>query len=372
MTLFLNILFTVVSVMYLAGRMYEIISITDLTTGFLTAPGVVTTPAMAAIIVVIAVCCGVIIFSADKKEIRKVKMPVGVLGIAAGVFFIAGGIVNSLNCFKYGGFIGYHIAEALGGISLIFLGIKNIKCKKRERIPAIGMLMLPVGVCLNSVVYEIKSIHNTDYLMRSVAGLLTLVFFMLLLKIVYAPGKTTRMMLYISALLNFLFTGVGSLAAVLGGVLTGTTVFGQLLYNVGFIFIGVYSLFTAFYITPAAIAFEEKAEEEDEEITEEYIPQPVRREKPVQKKPVEQNNEDVYNFSRTGNIDKATIDALFARKDEKEKQPEPVFSAPARREPDKKEVTSATIAVPEEKAVFRSSGSKKSPAGKKIVYKAPK
>ena len=125
MSVFLNVLFIAVSVFYLTGRLYEINFVMDPRTGFLSGEAIVTSAVMMLIICLMAVCCGIIIFAAEKQPKRIKQMPVGVLGIMAGVFFVIGGIVSSTNCFKYGGFILYHMMEAVGGIGFILLGIMN-------------------------------------------------------------------------------------------------------------------------------------------------------------------------------------------------------------------------------------------------------
>ena len=156
MSVFLNVLFIAVSVFYLTGRLYEINFVMDSRTGFLSGEAIVTSAVMMLIICLMAVCCGIIIFAAEKQPKRIKQMPVGVLGIMAGVFFVIGGIVSSANCFKYGGFILYHMMEAVGGIGFILLGIMNIKGDKKERIPVILTLLVPGGM------YELRTARNQD------------------------------------------------------------------------------------------------------------------------------------------------------------------------------------------------------------------
>ncbi len=321
MTLFLNILFVVVSVLYMTGRLYEISTITDTATNFLTANPVVTSPLMLLLICVIAVCCGIIIFAQDKHNKKIRQMPVGIFGIMAGLFFVIGGIVNSANCFKYGGFILYHGMEILGGAGLAMLGAINIKGDKKEMAPVVLTLLIPIGTCMNSVLHEIKPISDTDFLMRSIAGIATLLFFMLLYKMAYKPDKTTKQLLYIAALINFVFTGIASLAAVLGSIMTATVNLPQLLYNVGYIFVGLYSVFIAFFITPDKV---ETSGKNAKEAKLQPKPAPIPVVKQPEAKPTETDN--YYNFGATGNIDKAAIEELFARKDSGESLPkQPVF-----------------------------------------------
>ncbi len=390
MSLFLNVLFVLVSVMYMTGRLYEISTLMDISTGFITVSPVVTSVAMMAIICIIAVCCGVIIFSAEKTTKKIRQMPVGILGIMAGVFFVAGGVVNSLNCFKYGGFILYHGMEILGGVGLVLLGITNIKGKSREKIPVVLTLMIPAGVCMNSILHEIRPLADTDFLMRSMAGLLSLVFFTLLFKMAYAPNKITKLLLYIFSLINFVFTGIGSLAAVLGSIITATVNFPQLLYNVGFIFIGFYSVFIAFFISPSKIRYsDEDSVRQPEKVKK--VSKPAEIKEPIKEYIPAQPEEAVvdYDFTVTNSgIDQNVIAELFAKKERHEKETEapeieairskenpiektaPVY-VPEKTVP-KQETDELTTIIPmnRTKSVYKGDGRKSTT--KKIVYKAPK
>ncbi len=381
MSVILNIMFTVVAVFFFGGRLYEIIALTDTSTGFIVGKAIVTSPMMMGIICIMAVCCGVIMFSGEYSSKKMKKMPVGVFGYVSGFFFIVGGIVNSVNCFRFGGFIGYHIMEILGGIGLILLGISHVRGKKNERLPMIFILILSAGVCLNSVLYEIKTIRDTDYMMRTLAGITTLMFFTMLFRNAVMQSKITKMLLYITAQMSFAFAGVGSMAAVIGNLVNGTSTFPQMMYNLGFVVLGVYSLFVALLISPAVLA-EEK---------EDYKEQPVRTYKPKRPPQPEYTepamNGDSFRQMPTGAIDKAAIEMLFARKEEREKQQDNDYRTvknaqqeaftqqvhPSRQvRPEYTEERTAVISRTDrgQKAVYKSDGKKKTNA--KVVYKAPK
>ncbi|MBR5520943.1 MAG: hypothetical protein IKU54_03005 [Oscillospiraceae bacterium] len=389
MTTILNVIFTVVSALFFAGRLFEIIAMTDTATRFITGSPVVTSRLMMGVVCVMAVCCGVIMFSGNNNGKRQKKMPVGIFGYVSGFFFIAGGIIASVNCFRYGGFIGYHIMEVLGGIGLVMLGINHLKGKKSEIVPMIFVVLMCVGVCLNAVVYEIKTIYDTEFMMRTLAGVTALAFFTMLFKNVIVPDKTSKMMLYITSQLNFVFAGTGSIAAIIGNMVNDTSSFAQQLYNAGFAVIGLYSLFIAFMITPEKSAVAEP----EEQPVKSYRP----KSSPVEKNnPAQEMNGNRFEKMPTGSIDKAAIEMLFARKEEREKQREeeyhfmhpreeiehtqPVqeYTPPAKVKkaapvPEYTEERTAVISRVEEtgKVTFKGDGKKRS-TGNKIVYKAPK
>ena len=79
MTVFLNILFITVGVLFFAGRLYEVIYLLEEGTNFLIGKGIVTTPLMLIIVFLISVCCGVIVFADKERDERGIKIPVGIL-----------------------------------------------------------------------------------------------------------------------------------------------------------------------------------------------------------------------------------------------------------------------------------------------------
>ena len=385
MTVILNVLLAGVALLFFAGRLYEIIALTDTATGFLTGNAIVTAPLMMLVICVMSVCCGVIMFAGEYHGKKMKKIPVGIFGYAAGFLFIAGGINSSVNCFRYGGFIGYHMMEVMGGIGLIILGVHQLRGKKSERVPMVLILLMCVGVCLNAMVYEIKTVQDTEFMMRTLAGVTSLMFFTALFKNAIASDKGTKMLLYIFAQLNFVIAGTGSLAAVIGNFVTDYSTFPQQLYNAGFVVLGIYSLFIAFFITPERVTSQDAREEQP---VKEYRPKKPVRPQPEPEMETEAEA-DAFEYMPSGNIDKAAIDMLFARKDEREKQREENYRAikdnrrqtehaqPAQvkntvQTPVYTEERTAVVTRPEEtaKSVYKGDGRKKS--SQKIVYKAPK
>ena len=67
MSLGLSVLICLLSVGLMAGRIYEILAITDPQTGLLYTQGIALNPLLLVLFVAITVCCGVIIFGAEKK-----------------------------------------------------------------------------------------------------------------------------------------------------------------------------------------------------------------------------------------------------------------------------------------------------------------
>lgn len=404
MTVFFNLLFIFVSVLFFAGRLYEVLFLLEEETFFLTQNGIVTTPLMLGIVFLISICCGVLIFS-DKKFSRKpLKIPVGIFGFAAAILFIASSVFNLIRIFTVtGGFLGYDIMMILASAGLVIYGIKGIRGKNSEKLPMILTILYPMALCMHSVILNVQPIANTYFLYRSLAAITSLVFIMLLYKNAYSPSAMARPMLYIASLLNYLISGAAMLAGIIGGIANSYVDKADLLLYAGLAVMGAYSLFVSFYIAPTAeksarkqkAAVEEVEEdeweyEEDEDVKE-YAPvypaaKPVTDydRQPAHENPVFSQDTGYRNANR---ISEDTIALLFAQKDEKERQQkvdtavkdatvdftatqavERKAAQPARPVPKAEERKPVQKT---EKSVFRSTGTKK-PASTKTVYKAPK
>lgn len=406
MTVFFNLLFVFVSVLFFAGRLYEVLFLLEEGTNFLIQPGIVTTPLMLAIAFLISICCGVLIFSDRKLSAKPLKIPVGIFGFAAAVLFIASSVLNLIRIFTVtGGFLGYDIMMILASLGLVLYGITGIKGKKKEKLPMMMTILFPLAMCMNSVILDVQPISNTFFLYRSLSAIFSLLFFMLLFKNAYAPAKLSRPMLYISSLLNYLISTAAMLAAVIGGFVNSSVPAADMLLYGGLSVTGAYSLFVAFYIVPSKekavktqktvkVAEPEEDEwdetEEDEEITE-YVPlYPSARavtdyqSQPAHQSPVFSQDTDYRNANR---ISEDTIALLFAQKDEREQQrkvdtavKDVTVDFAATQAIERKAVQPAKPAPKAEerkpvqkteKSVFRSTGTKKQPTTK-TVYKAPK
>lgn len=253
MAVFLNLIFIFISILFFAGRLYEIINLTGGADGFIT-HGIVSTLPMLAALAVIAVCCGVITFAGKGAGQKIKKLPMGFFGFAAGLVFIAAGVFTVMDIFARGGFLLYPAAMILGAIGLILLGLYDIKGKSKEKIPFVLVMLLPVFTCLNNLVYDIQTIYNTVYLLKSISAIVCLLFFIFLFKSVYNSKNSTLMFLHIFALLNFAFSGASSAAHLAGYITKGGLPIGETLAYAGFLILGFYSLFISFCIIPEASA----------------------------------------------------------------------------------------------------------------------
>ncbi len=396
MTIFFNLLFLFVSILFFAGRLYEVMFLLEEGTFFLTQPGIVTTPLMLIIAFLISVCCGVLIYSDKKQTIKLLKVPVGIFGFVAAILFIGSSVFNLIRIFTVtGGFLGYDILMILASAGLIIYGITGIRGRKKEKLPMLLTILFPVALCMNSVILDVQPISNTYFLYRSMAGITCLAFFTLLFKNAYAPSKFSRPMLYIASLLNYLISAAGMIAGIVGGVMNSFVDKADLLLYAGLAVIGLYSLFVSFFIMPpkeksAVSQAEEEEWEYEEDDVKEYSPV-----YPAAKAVTNYESEDAHNnpvfagdadFRQANKISEDTIALLFAQKDSREHQQtmdNAVREAGADSVATQAVETEATCRIDvvkteqnhsvrkTEKSVFRGTASKKNTTAK-TVYKAPK
>lgn len=404
MTVFLNLLFVLVAVLFFAGRLYEVIFLLEEGTGFLSQSGIVTTPLMLVIVLLISICCGVLIYADKRPQDKKLKIPVSFFGFGAAVLFVITSILNLIRIFTVtGGFLGYDFMMILASAGLAMYGMKGIKGKKSEKLPMVLTIMFPIAMCMNAVVINVQPIADTFFFYRSLSAVTNLIFFILLFKNAYSPSYLARPMLYVSGLMNFLISTAATLAGIIGGIAAMDMPLADITMNLALVIIGAYSLFTAFYIMPseeAAITsktgrrkpveqpvqeYDEYDEYSDYQSTQFVIPVS----EPAHENPVFAQDTQTRQISK---ISEDTIAMLFARKDEQHQQS--VVDSAVNQVTAEIAVTQAVekqtklqdsvsfddkdstrvikrSASKSEKNIFRGSGGKKTTATK-TVYRAPK
>lgn len=398
MSVFVNGLFIFVSVMFFAGRMYEVLNLLETGTNFIIGKGIVTTPLMLCIAFLVAVCCGVLVYADNIRQPKNLKAPVSFFGFAPAPFIIGASVLNIIGIFKTGGFLGYDIMMILAAIGFAVLGVMNIKGKNREKLPVFLTMLMPIAMCINTAILKVQPIANTMFMYYGLSSLCMLVFFLLLFKNAYSPSAVSRPMLYVSALVNYLISGTASLANLIGGVMTDSLPMADILLDVALAIIGIYSLFIAFYIVPVGEKAEPQPKQHKEKRKavqpveeEEYVPDFLPRKGLTTYEDTSVFDSDA-DFRQANKISESTIAMLFAQKDEREHNA--VIDTAVNEITTEIAVTQAIekhntrpVEVPQEatrvirtekinapkteKNVFRSTGSKKS-TPTKTVYRAPK
>ena len=261
MVLFLNILLSVISVGILAGRVYEILKIIDIGTGFLTGTGIIFNPYILVIYLIIIVCCGILIFQSDKKVEPFFSKSDGFFSIIAGATLVVAAVFN-LNI----GNLSYF--AIIGGIAFIMLGVFGLKNKFTDKVIMLLMLVFVIGINLDVIIFNVSTIHNIEFLKNALSYLFVTIFIMMLFKNMYAPSKTSKMFLYTTGYLNFIFCTIMYIADIMGDFAQGRYEISQLIWDFAFVLIGFYAFATALSVSSAVKNTQKNEEYDDDEETE--------------------------------------------------------------------------------------------------------
>jgi hypothetical protein len=240
-----NIPLIVVTVLYFFGRLFESIELTDYETGFLTDTPLVSKVLVVLLVFLIAMSTAVISHGGKNKSKDKFNIKIGLVGFAIGAFFITGAIAGIKNTLMYGGFLGFDIAIIFSGIGFMIYSLVGIKGENIEKFAFIFVTAGGVSFILNALIFDINTVENTIYTSDNLAHIAALSFLMLLFKSQYAPSNGTNIALYRSAFFNTVFSFGGLTATVIGELNNKSTTLYGLLYDCGFILLGILSFSTA-------------------------------------------------------------------------------------------------------------------------------
>lgn len=243
MSLTLTILLSLISAGILAGRVYEILNLTDAATGFLLVKGVVLSPYILGLLAVIVVCCGVIIFSQFKVVEPYYSSTSKYTAFIAGIAMAAAG--------------GFALkAEAVapfimaGGVALIAIAVAGLGKKKSDYIVMVLLLVFAAGLCMDVVTFNVSSYHNTVFLQNVLSYICMIAFMLTVLKNVYMPARFSRMMLYIAGMLSFAICSMMNLADVICYIITGGQSIAYLIKGIAFTLFGIYAFDNAVSAIP--------------------------------------------------------------------------------------------------------------------------
>lgn len=348
MAIFLTILLSLLSVGVLAGRVYEILNLTDAATGFFYYKGIVFNPYILGIFAVIAICCGVIIFG-DKKDDRPFfSQSSKIISIAAGAMFVVYSVMSYSSSFNF-------VFTLAGGLGLILLGVFEIHPKGdiKDILITVLMLVFIIGKSLDVIIFDVYTIHNVQFIKNALSYISTGLFFMYVFKNAFAPSKTSRMLLYITGMLAALMCGIMNIAEIVCMAINDSIVLPDLFFLAGYAFLGFFAFDNAVSVLPKKSVTGREEQEEDTDVKI-YVSQNsaapvVENETDVQhdtavKKEPSHLQEEKFDLSRNEEFTQ-----FFARLEEKQ-------------EPHNKTEKTA------EKQTFKADKN----SGKKIVYKKPK
>ena len=255
MSLGLSVLICILSAGMLAGRIYEILRLTDPSTGFLITKGIAFNPLLLAISIVVAVCCGVVIFGAEKENEPFYSKGSGIIAAAAGSAFAAYGIMV-ISQSKSAVFI------IAGGTALCMMGLTGLGTKIKDYIILALLTAFVAGMCLDVIIFDVYTIHNTAFMHKVLAYASIILVLCAVLRNVYAPSRFSPMMLYISGFLCFAFSGMFSIAEVICFIVSGSGFTVDIVEDIAMIIFGIYALDNALSVLPVGVEITEKEEGE--------------------------------------------------------------------------------------------------------------
>ena len=249
MSLALTILLSLLSAGILAGRVYEIINLTDANTGFLLVNGIVMNPYILGIFAVITLCCGILIFGSCRKAEPYYSASSKYTAFFTGAALVAAGVLS----IQYEAIAPFFIS---GGLALIIMGITALGKKKTDIVVMILLLGFAMGMCMDVVSFDVSTYHNTVFMQNVLEYICMSAFMLTVVKNVYLPSKCSRMMLYVTGMFSFAVCSMMNIADIICYVLTG----GQELYQI-FVYAAT-ALFGIFAFDTAVSSLPDKKEAE--------------------------------------------------------------------------------------------------------------
>lgn len=262
MSLTLTILLSLFSAGILAGRVYEILNLTDVSTGFLLVNGIVMNPYILGIFVVITLCCGILVFSSYKVVKPYYSKSSKYTAILAGIAFIAAGALS----FQIEMIAPFFIA---GGLSLVIMAITDLGKKKTDIAVMLLMLAFAAGMCMDVVSFNVSTYHNTVFMQNVLEYLCIAAFMLMVFKNAYMPSKYSRMMLYVTGMISFSVCSMMNIADIICYVMNGGQLLYQLVIYVAMAIFGVFAFDTAVSAIPSQKEIKKDVEaEQKNDVTE--------------------------------------------------------------------------------------------------------
>ncbi len=288
MAVFLTILLSGLSLGILAGRVYEILNLTDAATGFFYYKGIVFNPYILGLFVLITLCCGIIIFGDKKDDTPFFSHSSRIIAVAAGVMFVVFGVMSR------GAGISFAFSIA-GGVALVLLGIFELHHEGgiADILVSVLIVIFIIGMCLDVIIFDVYTIHHIQFTKDALSFVCAALFFMSMMKNIFAPAYRSRMFLYITGMLAAVMCGIMNIADIICMALTDYILLPDLFFHAGFAFLGFFAFDNAISALPS------KKQEETEE-TETEACEDVKEYKKAQSSPAEESvNIDAHQVVET-------------------------------------------------------------------------
>lgn len=253
MSLILSVLICLLSIGIMAGRVYEILSLTDSATGFLITKGIALNPVLLAIFVVITICCGVIIFGGEKNAEPFFSKSSGIIAAAAGVMLVVFGTMQMKQSVMA-------VLLIVGGAGWFLLGVTDLGKKIKDGVIVVLLTVFVAALCLDIIIFDVYSIYYTEFMHRVLSHISVVLVILAVLKNVYAPSRFSKIFLYVSGFICFAFSGMLAVADIICIIAQGTLEYSEIVKNMVFFLIGIYALDNALSLLPKGRKTAEEAD----------------------------------------------------------------------------------------------------------------
>ena len=368
MTIALTVLLSLLSLGILAGRIYEILKLTDPQTGFFIYKGIVFNPYILVIFTVITICCAVLIFGGNKKVKPFFSQSSKIIALAAGAMFLIYGVMSAGD-----GITSVFIIA--GGIALVLMGIFELKPSVNAvNIATVVLIVVFIaGLCLDVIIFNVSTIHNIVFIKNALSYMAAGLFLLMVMKNVFAPSVYSGMLLYITGIIAFVMCGVMNIADIIAMAVAGQAVLPQLFFNAGFGFFGFFAFDNAISVMPKRIVQTDTENEPVYQLEQEEMPQ----EEPAENN-IDETEDVLYKEYAAATADgiKTENSAELTEKSEMTEISEETSETQECEEKSSPDSTQEDIKNTAKKFVFTKNGDVKELSSKKgsgkVVYKRPK
>ncbi|MBE6887544.1 MAG: hypothetical protein E7484_03885 [Ruminococcaceae bacterium] len=236
MTIGLMVLIGLLSAGILVGRVYEILKLTDETTGFFLYKGIVFNPYILIIFIIITLCCTVLVLGSCKNSRPFFSQSSKLIAVAAGVMFVIYGVMSV----KSAAFAPFVIA---GGAAFVIIGTAGLKADAgiADAAAVVLSIVFAAGLCLDVIIFNVNTISNIDFTKNALSYIAVSLLMLSVMKNVYSPSAKAKMFLFATGITAFMFCGVMHVADIIAMAAKGQAVLPDLFLHAGFGFVGFFA-----------------------------------------------------------------------------------------------------------------------------------
>ncbi len=202
MIFFLNALLVLIGVFAIGARMYEIDNLLREFSMLNGHPGIISNYMILALVLIIALCTSVLMWTNKSFEKYTSSVVNKFFTLLAGALFI-GVFLLTMSNMQW-----YTVYYLIGGVGFVIFSLIESDKKLLHLIYIIPILTFGIRLCLQSIVLDVSTTSNTDYLFNSISSILLLTFTLYLFRTILFPKISKAYALSFFSVLAFISLGV--------------------------------------------------------------------------------------------------------------------------------------------------------------------